>query len=104
MLAYALYFDYKRRNDSTFRKQLKLQSRKQAKIAKYEAEEGRRKEQRMIRIVVDAAEEEGYPRDAGVKEQYFGERISEAETSLSNGRSISCLSWIWIATTIRIDY
>ncbi|KAI9660200.1 MAG: hypothetical protein M1831_003507 [Alyxoria varia] len=84
VLAYALYFDYKRRNDPSFRKQLKLQSRKQAKLAKNEAEEGRRKEQRMVRDMVDAADEEGYPKDAGEKEQYFTEKIAEAEKHLSN--------------------
>ena len=84
-LAYALYFDYKRRNDVEFRKNLNKQKKKTAKAAKAEAEGNANKERREIRAMVDEANEEGYPEKAEDKEAYFMEKLTEGETLCANG-------------------
>lgn len=78
-LAYALYFDYKRRHDTDFRRALKRESKKQARAAREQAEEQGRKGRTEIREMVDAAIEEGFPPTAEEKEIYFMERLSEGE-------------------------
>lgn len=84
-LAYAVYFDYKRRNDPEFRKQLKRQSRRTAKAAKVEAEEAGNRERKELRAMVDAANEEGYPEKSDDKEAYFMDKLQEGEGLCSNG-------------------
>ena len=60
---YAIFFDYKRRNDPNFRKQLKKESRKQARAAKEEAEQSTIRQREAIKTAVDEAKEEGFPTD-----------------------------------------
>ena len=79
-LAYALYFDYRRRNDPEFRKQLKRQSKRTAKAAKAEAEESNNRDRKELRAMVDEANEEGYPEKAEDKEAYFMDRLQEGES------------------------
>ncbi|KAL9083437.1 MAG: hypothetical protein Q9159_005788 [Coniocarpon cinnabarinum] len=86
-LAYAVYFDYKRRNDTEFRKNLNKQKRKTAKAAKAQAEGAANRERREIRALVDEANEEGYPEKAEDKEAYFMEKLTEGETLCSNAET-----------------
>jgi len=67
--AYAVYFDYKRRNDPTFRKELKKQSKRQARVAKEAAE----------------AKEEGFPTDVEEREAYFMQEVARGEGLSSEG-------------------
>ena len=78
-LAYAVYFDYKRRNDPEFRKTLNRQKRQTAKKAKAEAEGAANRERKELRAMVDGANEEGYPEKAEDKEAYFMEKLTEGE-------------------------
>ena len=66
--AYAVYFDYRRRNDPEFRKALKRESRRQARIAKEEAEVQGKQKREEIKAAVQEAIEEGFPTDIEEKE------------------------------------
>ena len=79
LAAYAVYFDYKRRNDVEFRKSLKRESKKQAKAAKVEAEISEKSEKHELRQMVDEAVEEGWPVPAEEKETYFMEEVGMGE-------------------------
>jgi hypothetical protein len=62
-LGYAIFFDYKRRNDPNFRKQLKKESKRQARAAKEEAEASTIRQRQAIRAAVEEAKDEGFPSD-----------------------------------------
>jgi len=79
LLAYAVYFDYRRRHDVAFRRALKRESRKQAKEARSEAETSKKQERQEIRSMVDEANEEGFPTDADEKEGYFMQEVGQGE-------------------------
>lgn len=85
-LAYAVYFDYKRRHDVGFRKQLKRESKKQAKAAKVEAEGAKHRDRAELRQMVDQANEEGYPESADDKEEYFMFEVGQGEKASQSGR------------------
>ena len=78
-VVYAVYFDYKRRNDPVFRKSLKRESRKQARAAKEEAEGQKTRERQQIRQMVDDAVEEGFPKDAQDRETFFTQEVGIGE-------------------------
>ncbi|KAG1459345.1 hypothetical protein G6F56_006182 [Rhizopus delemar] len=85
-LGYILYFDYKRRNDPTFRKQLKKE-RKQAAKASKKAEE-KPKESRLQffeKVIVECAKET-YPTSPEEKEKYFMEQVTAGETLAAQGK------------------
>lgn len=77
--AYAIYFDHKRRTDPTFRKQLKKESKRQARAAKEEAEAHTVKQRQAIRAAVEEAKEEGFPVDVEEKEAYFMQEVARGE-------------------------
>ena len=85
--AYAAYFDHRRRNDPDFRKSLKRESRRQARIVKEEAEIQDKQQQEDIKRVVEEALEEGFPTDLEEREAYFMEQISRGETIAADGKS-----------------
>lgn len=78
-IAYAVYFDYKRRNDPQFRKQLKKESKRQAKAAKEEAEAHTVRQRQAIRAAVEEAKEEGFPSDVEEREAYFMQEVAQGE-------------------------
>lgn len=99
-LAYALYFDHRRRTDSDFRKALKRESKRQAKAAKEEAEAEDIKRRKRIREVVDEANKEGYPTSPEKVEEYFMNEVAMGETMSSDGMSFSaCRLFLacWVA-------
>lgn len=79
LAAYAIYFDYKRRSDPEFRKQLKKESKRQHRAAKEEAEGAEKRERQELRAMVDEAVEEGWPQAAEEKETYFMEEVGMGE-------------------------
>ncbi|KAI9836393.1 MAG: hypothetical protein M1819_001423 [Sarea resinae] len=85
VLAYAAYFDYKRRNDPGFRKSLKREARRQAKAAKEEAEAHGARQREAIKAAVEAAKEEGFPTDVEEKEAYFMNEVARGESLCSDG-------------------
>lgn len=84
-IAYAVYFDHRRRNDPDFRKQLKRDSKKQARAAKEEAEAQGKEQKKSIREAVERANEEGYPKDPEEIETYFMQEVAQGEGMCQSG-------------------
>lgn len=81
-----MYFDYQRRNNPDFRKALKRDARRQARLAK-EANEAEGKRQKAeIKAAVEEALEEGFPSDIEEKEAYFLQQISQGEAMANDGK------------------
>lgn len=99
--AYAIYFDYRRRNDPEFRKQLKRESRRQARIAKEVAEEQGKQQKEEIKKAVREAIEEGFPTDLEEKEAYFMQQISQGEQLAGDGMPLLSCSHAGSLLTMR---
>lgn len=84
-IAYAVYFDHRRRNDPEFRKQLKRDSKKQARAAKEEAEAQGKEQKKSIREAVERANAEGYPKDPEEIEAYFMQEVAQGEGMCQSG-------------------
>ncbi|KAI9258483.1 MAS20 protein import receptor-domain-containing protein [Sporodiniella umbellata] len=89
-LGYIVYFDYKRRNNPAFRKQLKKE-RKQAAKASKEAEAAATPKQESKlqfyeRVIVECAQE-SYPDTPEGKESYFMEKVTVAENLIKQGEA-----------------
>lgn len=84
-LAYAVYFDYRRRNDPQFRKQLKKESKRQAKAAKEEAEAQTVRQREALREAVEEAKAEGFPTDVEEREAYFMQEVARGEQLSGDG-------------------
>ncbi|KAJ6782455.1 hypothetical protein PWT90_10238 [Aphanocladium album] len=81
--AYAIYFDYCRRSQSEFRRDLRrserLTARAKAKAEKEEAEASSQNLRATIKVKVDEAKEEGFPQGVEEREAYFSEQVMTAE-------------------------
>lgn len=88
LLAYAAYFDYKRRNDPGFRKQLKKESKRTERAAKEEAEAQGAEQKKAIREAVERANEEGFPKDPEEVEAYFMQEVAQGEGMVQKGMVI----------------
>lgn len=84
-LAYAVYFDHRRRTDPEFRKSLKRQTRRQARIAQEEAEIQDKQQEEEIKKVVEEAIDEGFPTDLEEREAFFMQQISQGEALAADG-------------------
>ncbi|KAI0811633.1 mitochondrial import receptor subunit tom-20 [Xylaria sp. FL0064] len=84
LLAYAVYFDYQRRANPNFRKNLRREERRQARAEKEEAVAQTKQKRREIQSSVDAAIEEGFPTGVNEKEQYFMEYVQQGEVLASD--------------------
>lgn len=84
-LAYAVYFDHKRRNDPEFRKTLKRQHKKLQKWNEESAKAAERGHKERIRQAVDGANEEGFPRDPDETEGYFMQEVAKGEGMCTDG-------------------
>jgi mitochondrial import receptor subunit TOM20 len=80
-----VYFDYKRRNDPDFRKALKRESRRQARLAKEEAEIQGKQQLEEIKQAVQEAIEEGFPTEIEEREAFFMQQIANGETMAGDG-------------------
>lgn len=79
LLTYAVYFDYRRRNDPEFRRQLRRNTKRQARAAKEEAESQIVRQRQDIEAAVKMAKAEGFPTDVGEKESYFMQQVARGE-------------------------
>ncbi|KAH6635140.1 mitochondrial outer membrane translocase complex, subunit Tom20 domain-containing protein [Chaetomium sp. MPI-SDFR-AT-0129] len=79
LLAYAAYFDYRRRNSADFRRQLRRNQRQQQRAEKSHAEASAVAQRQAIKDAVDDAKEEGFPASAEEKEAYFLEQVQAGE-------------------------
>jgi hypothetical protein len=87
-VAYAVYFDHRRRTDPDFRKQLKRESRRQARAAKEEAEAHTIRQRAALKAAVEEAKEEGFPTDVEEKEAYFMNEVARGEQLSQEGMSL----------------
>lgn len=85
ILAYAVYFDHKRRTDPEFRKALKRESRKEARAAREEAEAQGIQLKETIKTAVRRARETGFPTDVEDKEAYFMTQVGQGEQLCQEG-------------------
>ena len=94
-LAYAIYFDHKRRTSPEFRKALKRESRKEARAAKEEADTQNAQQKEAIKFAIAEAREEGFPTDVEEREAYFMTEVARGETLASDGilESARMLTW-----------
>ena len=85
VLAYAVYFDHRRRNDPEFRRQLKRESKRTAREAKAAAEAQGQEQSKNIRAAVERANQEGFPTDPEQVEMYFMQQVADGEVMCSKG-------------------
>lgn len=74
-----MYFDYKRRKDSEFRRNLRRNERKQVRAEKEEAEASTQRLRGLIKAKVDEAKEEGFPVGVEEREAFFNEQVMTGE-------------------------
>ncbi|KAL1877835.1 hypothetical protein VTK73DRAFT_8362 [Phialemonium thermophilum] len=79
VLAYAVYFDYRRRNSAEFRRNLRRNEKRQLRAEKEAAEAGAVQQRQAIRKLVDLAKEEGFPTGSEEREAYFLEQVQTGE-------------------------
>lgn len=79
VLAYAVYFDYKRRSEPEFRRSLRRNERHRARVEKEDQKAQSQLQRQKIRLAVQAAIEDGFPRDPSEREMYFMEQVSKGE-------------------------
>jgi import receptor subunit TOM20 len=84
-LAYAVYFDYKRRSDPAFRRSLKRQQKQVSKAAKDEAVAAQKGQKDRLRQAVDEANAEGFPEDPEKTEEYFMTEVARGEQMCQDG-------------------
>jgi len=85
LVAYAVYFDHRRRTDPNFRKQLKKESKKLARAAKEEAAAHTVRQRTVIRTAVEEAKDEGFPSDVEEREAYFMQEVASGEGLSGDG-------------------
>jgi len=85
VLAYAVYFDHKRRNDPDFRRQLKRESKRTQRAAKEQEEAQGEEQKKAIREAVERANEEGFPTDPEEVEAYFMQEVAQGEGMVQKG-------------------
>ena len=83
--AYAAYFDHKRRTDPEFRKALKRESRREARVAREQAEAHGAQQKNALREAVKGAKESGFPIDVEDREHFFMEQVAEGEKLCQDG-------------------
>ncbi|GAA6060195.1 hypothetical protein JCM10212_002274 [Sporobolomyces blumeae] len=78
-VTYAVYFDYRRRHDPVFRKNLLKESKKLDKKAKHAQEVGKEQVQAALKRAIALANAEKVPESAEGKEQFFMDQVALGE-------------------------
>ncbi|OAA68389.1 mitochondrial import receptor subunit [Niveomyces insectorum RCEF 264] len=84
LVAYALYFDHRRRTQPGFRRQLRRNERLQARAEKEQAQQETVKQREVIKLAVDLAKAEGFPSSVEEKEAFFLDQVSKGEALASD--------------------
>ncbi|KAI8991850.1 mitochondrial outer membrane translocase complex, subunit Tom20 domain-containing protein [Mycotypha africana] len=79
------YFDYRRRNDPTFRKHLRRERKNAAKAAKEAEKHAEESRLKMIENVIIESSKEEYPTTPEAREKYFMEQIAAGEALCGKG-------------------
>ncbi|WFD34163.1 mitochondrial import receptor subunit tom20 [Malassezia cuniculi] len=86
VLGYAVYFDYRRRNDPSFRKLLKKQTKRSAKAAKREKKAAVEEENAALDALVREIASPGVlPADVQQRESFFMEQVAMGEALFAQG-------------------
>lgn len=88
IIAYLVYFDYQRRKNPEFRRNLRRNERRQARAEKEEAEASTQRQREVIKARVDEAKETGFPSGVEEREAFFNEQVMTGEM-LSSDRTSS---------------
>ncbi|KAI9801810.1 MAG: hypothetical protein M1825_003183 [Sarcosagium campestre] len=80
LVAYAVYFDHRRRTDPEFRKSLKREARRQARIAKEEAEAQGNQRKEDIKAAIVEAKQATYPTNSEESEAFFMNEVARGES------------------------
>ncbi|OAV89573.1 hypothetical protein PTTG_04226 [Puccinia triticina 1-1 BBBD Race 1] len=78
-LTYCLYFDYKRRNDPAFRKELLKEQRRLVKKNQTQDRNASRELEKMLQAAVSSVLSEQFPTTVEGKEQFFMEQVGIGE-------------------------
>ncbi len=84
-IAYALYFDHRRRTDATFRRSLKKEHQKIHRTLEEEAKASQSAQKEKIKRVVEEANDEGFPKDPEETEGYFMQEVARGEGMCTDG-------------------
>ncbi|CAK7239535.1 MAG: mitochondrial import receptor subunit tom20 [Sporothrix thermara] len=79
IVAYALYFDHRRRTQPEFRRDLRRNERRQARAEKELAQQQTVKQREVIKLAVELAKAEGFPSSVEEKEAFFLDQVSKGE-------------------------
>lgn len=79
IVAYAVYFDYRRRSQAEFRRDLRRNERRQVRAEKDEADASTQRQRDSIKRRVDEAKDEGFPDGVEEREAYFNEQVMAGE-------------------------
>ncbi|KAI1906666.1 mitochondrial import receptor subunit tom20 [Ophidiomyces ophidiicola] len=85
LVAYAIYFDYKRQSDPEFRRALKRDNRRIARAVRQESQAEGVKQKEAIKKALQEAKEEGFPTDIEEKEGYFMSQVASGEALCADG-------------------
>ena len=84
-VGYAIYFDHRRRTDPEFRKALKRDAKREARIAKTQQDAQGQQQRAQIRAMIQEAKEEGFPSNPQEMEEYFMEHVAQGERLQNDG-------------------
>ncbi|KAK3190475.1 mitochondrial import receptor subunit tom20 [Lecanicillium sp. MT-2017a] len=84
IVGYAVWFDYRRRTQAEFRRDLRRNERRQVRAEKEEAEASTQRQRDVIKAKVDEAKEEGFPLGVEEREAYFNEQVMSGEMQSSD--------------------
>lgn len=84
-VAYAIYFDHRRRSDPNFRRHLKRQHKKVSRLDEESALAAEREQKDRVKQAVQEANEEGFERDPEKTEQYFMQQVALGEQMCTDG-------------------
>ncbi|BFZ62628.1 mitochondrial import receptor subunit tom20 [Saitoella coloradoensis] len=84
-LGYAVYFDYRRRNDAAFRKTLRSSHKKVAKAKKAEEEQAIKKSTEALTEALAQVYAEGLPTGVEERESFFMEQVTKGEILFTQG-------------------
>jgi mitochondrial import receptor subunit TOM20 len=99
VLAYAVYFDHRRRSDPEYRRALKRENKRLAKAAKEEEHAKQTEDIKKVKELLDKANAEGYPTAPEEVEVYFMQEVAEGEKKSQDGETIlymSPVSRVWM--------
>ncbi|WFD32725.1 mitochondrial import receptor subunit tom20 [Malassezia sp. CBS 17886] len=87
-VGYAVYFDYRRRNDPHFRKQLRKQAKQSSRAERHQQKAAEAEESRQIEEAVDTLTAPGVlPEGIQEKEAFFMEQVAAGEALFAQGPS-----------------